>query len=295
VRRFLAVFGVPVLKQGINVSINVKGELFYLRGRRVLEKGWLNFYEPYVKSDEVILPAMEVGQRILLRDVRLEERYTSPPKRYNPNSLLNLMGDQGIGTKATRASIIDTLYKRGYVRGSRMEATGLGFRVVEALEAYCSGILSVELTKELEREMARIEEGALKREEVLERVVNVLKDVLLDFRDNEELIGRALSDAVSEVYGETSVIGMCPVCGSGRLMIMRSRKTGKRFVGCSNFRNGLCDASFPLPQPPYAVKPASSSCNKCGWPRIQVKSRSKQPWYLCLNPECPTKSRRRQG
>jgi DNA topoisomerase-1 len=295
VRRFLAVFSVPALKQGISVSINVDGELFYLHGRRVLEKGWLKFYEPYVKSDEVILPAMEAGQRILLRDVSLEERYTPPPKRYNPNSLLNLMGDQGIGTKATRASIIDTLYKRGYVRGTRMEATGLGFQVVESLEAYCPGILSVELTKELEGEMARIEEGMLKQEEVLERVVNILKDVLLDFRDNEELIGRALSDALSEVHREASVVGVCPVCGSGSLIILRSKKTGKRFVGCSNFRRGLCDASFPLPQPPYAVKPLSTSCSRCGWPRVQVKSRSKRPWYLCLNPECPTKSRRGRG
>jgi DNA topoisomerase-1 len=293
VRRYLAVFSVPAIKQGMSVSINVDGELLYLHGRRVLEKGWLMFYEPYVKSDEVILPTIEAGQRILLRDVRLEERYTPPPARYNPNSLLNMMGDQGIGTKATRASIIDTLYKRGYVQGTRMEATGLGFRVVEALGAFCPGILSVELTKELEGEMARIEEGVLKQEEVLERVVNVLKDVLLDFKDNEELIGRALSDALDEVRRDASVVGTCPVCGSGSLMILRSRKTGKRFVGCSNFRRGLCDTSSPLPQPPYTVKPVSSSCNKCGWPRVQVKSRSKQPWYLCLNPDCPTKSRRR--
>lgn len=293
VRRFLAVFSVPALKQGIRVTINFDGELFYLRGRRVLEKGWLKFYEPYVKSDEVILPVMEAGQRILLRDVHLEERYTPPLTRYNPNSLLNLMGLEGIGTKATRASIIDKLYKRGYVRGERMEATRLGFRVVEALEAYCPGILSVELTKELEGEMARIEEGVLKREEVLERVVNVLKDILLDFRDNEESIGRALSDAVSEVGREAYVVGMCPVCKSGNLMILRSRRTGKRFVGCSNFRRGLCDASFPLPQLPHAVKPVRTPCNKCGWPRVQVKSRSKRPWHLCLNPDCSTKSRRR--
>ena len=174
-----------------------------------------------------------------------------------------------------------------------MEATELGFSVVEALEAYCPRILSVQLTKELEGEMERIEEGVLKREDVLERVVNVLKDVLLDFRDNEELIGRALSDAVSERYKEADVVGMCPVCESGSLIIVRSRKTGKRFVGCSNFRRGLCGASFPLPQLPHAVKPVKTPCSKCGWPRVQVKSRSKRPWYLCLNPDCSTKSTRR--
>lgn len=294
VRRFLSVFSIPALKQGIKVVINVEDELFYLHGKRILEKGWLKFYEPYVKSDEVFLPVLEVGQKILLKNVHLEERYKLPPTRYNPNSLLNMMDEEGIGTKATRASIIDKLYKRGYVRSERMEATELGFRVVEALEAYCPKILSVELTKELEGEMARIEEGVLKREEVLERVVNVLKDVLLDFRDNEELIGRALSDAVSEVGKEIDVIGTCPVCKSGSLIILRSKKTGKRFVGCSNFRRGMCDASFPLPQLPHTVKPMKTPCSKCGWPRVQVKSRSKRPWHLCLNPDCSTKSKRRE-
>jgi DNA topoisomerase-1 len=292
VRRFLAVFSEPAVKQRMKASIKVDGDHFYLQGRRVLEQGWLKFYAPYGTSDDVILPAMTAGQRLLLRAVRLEEEYTSPPTRYNPASLLNRMEDQGIGTKATRASIIDTLYRRGYVRGERMEATDLGFQVVDALAAYCPAILSVALTKELEGDMAKVEEGVIQRDVVVERVVNVLKDVLLDFRANEGLIGRALSDAVREVRSAASVVGRCPVCGSGSLLILRSRKTGKRFVGCSNFRRGLCDASFPLPQPPYAVTPVRTACSNCGWPRVQVRSRRRRPWYLCLNPDCPTKSRR---
>lgn len=295
VRRFLAVFSDPAIKQGIRIEINVNGELFYLSGRRVLNEGWLKFYKPYVKRDEVFLPKIEDGEKLDLREIRLEEKYTSPPPRYNPNSLLTTMDEQSIGTKATRASIIDTLYKRGYIREERIEATELGFRVVEALEAHCPRILSVELTRALEEEMARIEEGEVGKEEVLMGAVNVLKDVLLDFREKEELIGRDLSDAVKDVRREALIVGTCPVCGSGKLILVRSRKTGKQFVGCSNFRKNLCNASFPLPQPPYHVKPVKTSCKKCGWPTVLVTSRGKRPWYLCLNPDCPTKSRKETG
>jgi len=295
VRRLFAAFSDPAIKQGIRIEINVHGALFYLSGRRVLNEGWLKFYEPYVKSDELLLPKIEEGERLDLRAIRLEEKYTPPPPRYNPNSLLTTMDKQNIGTKATRASIIDTLYKRGYIREERIEATELGFRVVEALEAHCPRILSVELTRALEEEMARIEAGDVGKAEVLLGAVDVLKDVLLDFREKEELIGRDLSDAVNDVRREALIIGPCPVCGSGQLIIVRSRKTGKQFVGCSNFRKNLCHASFPLPQPPYHVKPVKPSCIRCGWPQVLVTSRGKRPWYLCLNPACPTKSRKAGG
>ncbi len=292
VRRFFAVFCGPARKERLRVSLNAAGDHFYLQGQRVLKPGWLPFYEPYAARDDERLPTVTVGQSLPLREVRLEERYTPPPTRYNPSSLLTLMEKQGIGTKATRAAIIDTLYRRGYVRDERMEVTGLGFQVVDTLEAHCPAILSVELTRALEGDMAQVEAGALQREAVVERAVNVLKEVLVAFKANEALIGRALSDAVREVRRDASEVGRCPACGSGRLMILQSRKTGKRFVGCSNFRRGLCTASFPLPQPPYVVTPVRTPCGACGWPRVQVAARRRRPWYLCLNPACPTKARR---
>lgn len=292
VRRFFAVFSGPARKERRRISLNVAGDHFSLQGHRVLDPGWLLFYEPYVARDDVCLPAVTEGQPVPLREIRLEERYTPPPTRYNPSSLLTQMEKQGIGTKATRAAIIDTLYRRGYVRDERMEATGLGFEVVDALETYCPAILSVGLTKELEGDMAQVEAGALRREAVVEQAVNVLKDVLLAFKANEDLIGRALSDAVREVQRGASEVGRCPVCGSGRLLILQSRKTGKRFIGCSNFRRGQCTASFPLPQPPYVVTPVRTSCSACGWPRVQVAARRRRPWLLCLNPACPSKTRR---
>ena len=91
--------------------------------------------------------------------LRSLERYTKPPARFNPGSLLRLMEDEGLGTKATRTDIVDTLFKRGYVKGSTTEITDLGFTIIENLERYVPDILSVEMTRSLEEDMGRIQRG----------------------------------------------------------------------------------------------------------------------------------------
>ncbi|MEM3585872.1 MAG: DNA topoisomerase I, partial [Candidatus Jordarchaeaceae archaeon] len=64
VRRFLAVFGEPCVRESLRVEININGHLFYLRGRRILEPGWQKYYAPYVKSEEIVLPQLSKGQEI---------------------------------------------------------------------------------------------------------------------------------------------------------------------------------------------------------------------------------------
>jgi len=294
VKRFMAIFGAPAVRENIRVSIEVSGETFYLHGRRTLHKGWLEFYEPYGRSEEVLLPSLSVGEGAIFSEARCEEKYTSPPPRYNPSSLLQLMEEQNIGTKATRAEIIDTLYERGYVIDERMSVTELGFRIVETLEKYCHGIVSVEFTRDLEERMDNIERGAERERGVLEDSVNKLRAILAEFRMSEEQIGLELSDAVRKAHMEKLLVGQCPMCETGNLVVLFSRKTGKRFVGCTNFSKGLCNAAFPLPQPPYKIKLLRKTCKTCSWPVIAVRSRGRRFWNLCLNPSCPTKKNRRE-
>ena len=160
----MAVFGEPAIRQSMKASINVNGHCFHLRGRRTLKKGWLCFYGPYVRSDEVLLPPIEKGQTINVRKVILDDKFTKPPPRYNPSSLLKIMEGKGIGTKATRANIIQTLYDRKYVRDERMVVTGLGLEVLEVLEEYCPTVVSIKFTRELEERMDKIQTKGEKRE-----------------------------------------------------------------------------------------------------------------------------------
>lgn len=293
IRRFMAVFGEPAIRQSMKVHINVNGHRFYLRGRRILREGWLRFYGPYVRSEEVLLPPITEDQIIRVKKVILEDKFTRPPARYNPGSLLKKMEEAGIGTKATRADIIQTLYDRKYIRDERIIVTDLGFEVLEVLEKYCPAVVSIKLTKELEERMDKIQANSEKRENVLVDVVEILKPVIEELKEKERTIGEQLSKAIKKARLEERIVGPCPVCGTGKLMILYSRKTGKRFIGCTNYFKNKCTTSFPLPQK-GSVRPLGRNCRRCGWPIVQVRIKGRRPWTLCFNPECPLKEERRK-
>ncbi len=291
VRRFMAVFGEPAVKQSMRVNIEVNGHLFYLRGRRVLEDGWTRFYQPYIKSEEVLLPPLQKGEKVQLKKVIREDKFTNPPARYNPSSLLKKMENEGIGTKATRADIIETLYRRGYITNRRIVATRLGFDVTEVLNEYCPNVVSVKFTRNLEEKMEKIQNNREKRENVLLEAVDILKPALEDLKEREEIVGEVLSKAIKRAKMQERIIGKCKQCGTGTLMILYSRKTRKRFIGCTNYFKGLCKNSFPLPQR-GTLKPLNKSCNACEWPLIEVRAKGRRPWRLCFNPNCPSKEAR---
>jgi len=293
VRRFMAVFSEPATKQTMKVHINVNEHQFYLRGRQTLKEGWLRFYKPYLRSEEVLLPPIEEGQTITVKKVISEDKFTKPPPRYNPGSLLKKMEENEIGTKATRANIMQTLYDRKYVREERMMVTNLGFEVLEVLEKYCPPVVSIRLTSELEERMDKIQAKREKRENVLVDTVEILKPVVQELKEKEKIIGKQLSDAIKRARLEERIIGTCPVCGTGKLMILYSRKTGKRFIGCTNYFKGKCETSFPLPQK-GSVRPLGKNCRGCGWPTVQVRMKGRRPWTLCFNPDCPLKKERRK-
>ena len=290
VRRFMAVFGDPAVKQSVRVSIAVDGHIFYLRGRRVLEEGWMLFYRPYIQVEDVILPPLEEGQTVNFKEVSWEKGFTKPPARYNPSSLLKRMEDEGIGTKATRAEIIDTLYTRGYVSGERAVVSELGLDVIDILSRYCPEVISVEFTRDLERSMEMIQNGGERMEAVIEKAIERLRPVLLRLKENEKQIGRELSEAIRKTQMKKRMLGGCPVCGTGQLIILRSRKSGKRFVGCTNFFKGLCKTSFPLPQRGI-LTPAGRACGECGFPMIRFKLKGRRPLTFCVNSNCPGKKR----
>jgi DNA topoisomerase-1 len=292
VRRFMAVFAEPAIRRSTKAYVNINGHCFHIRGGKVLKEGWLRYYTLYTKSEESILPPLEETQTVNIKKVVEEERFTKPPPRYNPASILRKMEEQGIGTKATRAEVIQTLYNRKYVKDERMAVTDLGFEVLAVLEKYCPAIVSVALTRELEAKMNEIQTRTEKRERILAKAVETLEPALQEMKKNEKTIGEQLNNALRESRLEERTIGTCPTCKTGKLVTLYSRKTGKRFAGCTNYFKGLCKTSFPLP-PRGAVKSLRRNCSRCGWPMVEVRMKEKRPWMLCLNPECPSKEDRR--
>ena len=293
VKRFLAVFGQPSIQQSTRAVIDVNGQKFVLSGEETLEEGWLRLYKPYWRSRNLILPPMEEGQEVIINEINLKNEFTKPPIRYNPASLLRKMQKEEIGTKATRAGIIQTLYERKYVRGERLAVTELGYEVVDVLRKYCPHAISSKLTRKLEKKMEQVHQGKETKNAVIREAIEALKPVTEELKLKEGAIGAQLSQAIKKSILTERTIGSCPICNNGKLVVLHSRKTRKRFIGCTGFFEGNCKAAFPLPQ--QGLLKSQGSCRGCGWPTMRVLMRRKHPWLLCFNPDCPYRKGRNEN
>jgi len=286
VRRFLAVFGEPAKRQTVSIDIDVNKESFYLNGTTTIEPGWHTLYGKYAKFKEEELPEMNQGEEIKVKKIFDEEKETQPPKRYTQASLLKELEKKNLGTKSTRAMIIDTLYERNYVQNQPIEATELGIRLIKTLKKHSPEIVDEKLTRGIEEEMEKIREGKLKKEKIIEEVKKELTYILNNFRKHEKEIGSELSTAAGETSRKANEIGICPNCKEGTLRVLYSKKTKKRFVACDKYPN--CKTTFSLPQQGL-VKPEEKLCKHDNYPQVTIIRKGKRPWLLCLNSDCPGK------
>ena len=280
VRRFLASFGGAAVKRSDKATVKVGKYKFLLRGSRLIEKGWTTLYKPYAKFEDVVLPPLRLGQQVMVHEIKSEQNFTQPPPRYNPSSLLRKMEESEIGTKATRADIIETLYRRGYVTGQRMSATSLAFGVTEILTRYCPKVVDVTFTRELEAKMEQIELESETRAQVVLETVDYLKPVIEDLKSREREIGEELRSIIAEIREETTTLFVpCPKCGS-KLKIVKNPRTRKRFIGCSGKWKSDCKFSLPLPQLGTLIL-LRKLCPNCGFQLIQVRSKGRRPLVSC--------------
>lgn len=283
VRRFLAVFMEPAIRESVKVTIRAGPHKFFLSGGRTVKKGWLSVYGKYVKFEEVTLPEFFIGERIKVIQVKREKKKTKPPARYSPAAVIKKMEDLGLGTKATRAQILETLYQRGYIEGKKsIKVTPLGMKVIETLEKYVPEIISVELTREFEKKMELIMEGRLTKEEVIEEAKERLTKILEEFKKRELEIGIELAKiVVGEDEVKPLVVGKCPKCG-GDLIVKYNKKTGKRFVGCSNWPK--CDVTYPILQRGEIIPTNKTCCN--GAPVVIIREEDGREFEICLDINC---------
>jgi len=291
VKRFLAAFGDPAKREHVKITINVEKELFIAEGHLTLEKGWHKLYSPYVKFNEVSLPKAELNDPVKYRDIEKSEDETKPPRRYTQASLVHELAERNLGTKATRGSIVETLFKRGYVTGGPITATKLGLEIITILEKRVPDIIDEELTRSFEEEMEEIRGGELKEGEVLTRAEAILKKTLGSFKRNEKLIGEELNKANIAANHEAS-LGICPVCKKGYLIIRHS-KAHKRFLACDQYPK--CETTFPIPQIGKLYK-TEDTCQICGYPIINVFNPGiRRTIRQCINPECKSNKSENEG
>jgi DNA topoisomerase-3 len=225
-KRFLAVFHPEAVYERTRIETIVAEHVFRTSGRRLLEAGWKAVYGEEAQSTDAreddsggdqLLPKLEQGEEVDTRSVESIRKETQPPRRFTEASLLGAMEtagkdiddaelreamkDSGIGTPATRASIIERLIDVGYIEreGRALHATDKGVMVIRLLDSH--PLTSPELTGDWERRLGLIEQGSDSRPAFMSDIAKFATETV------EQL------DKLKDVKIERANLGPCPVCG----------------------------------------------------------------------------------
>ena len=250
VTRLIAVFYQPSLKAVTVIEAIAAEEPFRARGKVLVDPGWQALYPKEAKSkpsdatdkgDEddsaQELPDFQEGESHP-HDPSLPQFKTSPPKRFNEASLLQLMEtagkivededlkealkDKGVGTPATRASIIEVLIQRKYIerKGKGLLSTESGRALISLIQD--ERLKSPELTGEWEFRLKQVERGEYDVTQFMSEVADYTREIL---------------QCTAEKTIDVSNLGPCPICNSA---VIR----GKQAYGCSDWKKGC---KFVLP------------------------------------------------
>jgi DNA topoisomerase-1 len=279
-RRFMATLSDAALIEGTTVELDVAGEPFVAKGDVLLAPGFRAIYPYGLRKDEH-LPQMDEGDTVAFLGAEWEAKQTQPPARFSQGKLIQEMERLGLGTKATRHDIIQTLYDRKYVTNDPVEPTFKGRSVIDALSRYASEITTPEMTVSLDNEMDAIANGRSTLPVVLGHSQNALATVV------DELLPRVteVAELIKGAIDEDAKVGKCPVSGHD-LLIKFSPKNRSYFVGCTGYPE--CTVTYPLPKN-AKYQASDEPCPVCGTPQIKVIQFKKRPRLMCLSPDCSTK------
>jgi DNA topoisomerase-3 len=227
-RRFLAVFHPEAVFENTKVETTVAGHVFRTRGKVLLVPGWRGVYGELAGGGETAddddegrdqqLPKLARGEDVETREVSAAEKETKPPRRYSDASLLaametagklvddeemrEAMKESGIGTPATRASIIERLIDVGYVErdGRSLVATEKGLNVIRLLGEH--PLTSPSLTGDWEQRLGKIERGEEPRRRFMSDIAGFAESTVHE-----------LDAKLKDVRIPRANLGPCPICG----------------------------------------------------------------------------------
>ncbi|MGI0132143.1 MAG: DNA topoisomerase I [Thermoplasmata archaeon] len=278
VRRFLATVAPDSTGIARTVEVDLRGEKFDGKGQMVTELGWYRVY-PYSHPEESPMPELTVGATVAIKEVRLNEDQTKPPRRYTQGSIIQEMERLGLGTKSTRHDVLQKLLDRHYITQRQLEPTGTGIAVTEALRAHAPVITRPEMTHQLEDDMELVAQTKKPKAEVLEESREMLREAYDLLARNQEGVRKTLQGALDRQH----FVGPCARCG-GALQMARSPR-GSRWVQCVN-NPASCPASYALPAAGFIEPAPEFLCPTCKVPRVKITFRGQRPDLYCINPEC---------
>ncbi len=209
----------------LSSSITIAADKFELRtkGRIMQFDGYLKVIPS--KDEDVVLPAVEVGESLTLEKLDPHQNFTKPPARYTEASLVKELEKRDIGRPSTYASIISTIQDRGYVRveNKRFYALTMGDIVSERLLESFDELMSYDFTAKMEDSLDDVAAGKTDWKTLLNQFYEGFTSQLAVAESEEG--GMRTNDPT-----DTDI--ECPKCG--RHMTIRTASTGV-FLGCSGY------------------------------------------------------------
>ncbi len=263
-RRFIASFYPDCDVAHTHVQGVVAEIPFKTSGKQIINPGWRQVFQNSNQDTEVeksLLPAFVKGEKGAHEPSFLEKE-TKPPNQFSEASLLrsmetagkdidddtvrDLMKENGIGRPSTRASIIETLFRRNYIIRNKKQIlpTSTGIDLINTIQNEL--LKSAELTGSWERKLKEIEKGEYKAGSFIKQMKNMVDQLVYEVRsDNRPRSISSSSKPVqpkakkSDAKPTNQLLGhTCPQCNKGRLV------KGSKAYGCNQFKQGC---TFLLP------------------------------------------------
>ena len=271
--RFMASQMADCIQDTVSASITAGEYLFRASGFRVSFDGFTALYEESTddtKKKETALPPLEEGQKLVLKKLTADQKFTQPPPLYTEATLIHALEENGIGRPPTYAPIITTIVDRGYVEKDqkKLKTTPLGQAVNTVMMEQFPDIVNVKFSADMEKKLDVVEAGEADWVKTIDEFYQGFEKSLEQAEKNME--GKRIK--VEDIPTDE----ICEKCG--RPMVIKSGRYGK-FVACSGFPE--CRNAHPL------VKDTGGLCPLDGGHMLVRKSSKGRVYYGCSNyPKC---------
>ncbi len=290
--RFVASQMPPATFDETTVDITAADYLFRVKGTVPKFAGWQAAYgqvieekpetekdkdEDDTESQSGVLPPLAEGQRLELKGLRPEQKFTQPPPRFTEATLVKELEENGIGRPSTYASIIGVLQDRDYANKveGKFKPTALGLIITDLLIKSFDDILDVEYTRGLEEDLDRIEQGKADYK-------GTLTTFYKKFKKDLAKAGKEMQNLKEGIKTEE----ICDRCGKG--MVIKVGKFGP-FVACSGYPDCTNTRELEKSEPGVDTdETQDETCENCGKPMVIKRGRFGQFLACTGYPECKT-------
>lgn len=274
--RFIASQMAQAVYDTISIDVKANDYLFKANGSKINFEGFMAVYIEKIddeEENEKMLPMVEKGQELNLKELLPEQHFTQPPPRYTEASLVKALEEKGIGRPSTYAPTITTILDRRYAekKEKKLYATEIGKIVTNLLINNFDDIVDVQFTADMESKLDNIESGE-------ENWKKILQDFYTPFAVKLDKAEKELEHV--EIKAEESD-EICEFCG--RTMVYKYGKYGK-FLACPGFPE--CKNAKPI------IEKLDIPCPNCGGTILVKKSKKRKNYYICennndnANPKC---------